>query len=77
MTTEVLEANTLAQLIRARWLMTALSAIGLAIVRYLLFADKFVGTSGDLMTAFFWGFSSDIGLDALITAATAKKTTTA
>jgi hypothetical protein len=25
------------------------------------------------MTAFFWGFTSDIGLDAQITAATAKK----
>jgi hypothetical protein len=73
LTTEVLEANTLRQLLRARGLMTGLSAIGLALVGYLLFADKFVGTSGDLMTAFFWGFTSDIGLDALITAATTKK----
>jgi hypothetical protein len=77
LTTEVLEANTLTELLRARWLMTALSAIGLAIVGFLLFGDKFTGTSGDLMTAFFWGFTSDIGLDALITAATAKKTSTA
>ena len=51
------------------------SAIGLAFVGYLMFADKFVGTSGDLMTAFFWGFSTDIGVDALVNAAKSKPTT--
>jgi hypothetical protein len=71
-TVEILEANTLRELFAARWLLTILSAVGLAIVGYLLFADKFVGTSGDLMTAFFWGFTTDVGLNALISAATRK-----
>jgi hypothetical protein len=73
-TMEILAANTLTELLAARWLLTSLSATGLALVGYLLFADKFVGTSGDLMTAFFWGFTTDIGLDALISAAAKKKT---
>jgi hypothetical protein len=47
--------------------------VALTIVGYLIFADKFVGTSGDLLTAFFWGFTTDIGVDALITAAKAKQ----
>ncbi len=72
-TMEIFEANSLRELFLARGLLTALSAIGLAVVGYLLFADKFVGTSGDLMTAFFWGFTTDIGLDALIAVAAKTK----
>lgn len=49
-----------------------ISAIGLAIVGYLLFSDKFVGTGPEMLTAFFWGFTTDVGLDALITAAKGK-----
>jgi len=73
-TFDVLAAKSLRDLMRARWLLSLLSALGLALVGYLVFADKFVGTSGDLMAAFFWGFTTDIGLDALISVGTKKKT---
>jgi hypothetical protein len=52
-----------------QWL---ISAIGLAIVGYMLFSDKFAGTSTELVTAFFWGFTTDVGLDALVSAAKPK-----
>jgi hypothetical protein len=62
-------------MIRAKALQTIISGVALTIVGYLIFADKFVGTSGDLLSAFFWGFTTDIGVDALIVAAKSKQTT--
>lgn len=59
-------------MIAAKSAQFAISATGLAIVGYLLFSDKFVGTGPEMLTAFFWGFTTDVGLDALITAAKAK-----
>jgi hypothetical protein len=72
LTIEAIEARTWQQLLAARRLRWALSAIGLSIVGYLLFEEKFTGTSGDLMAAFLWGFTTDIGLDALLSARGAK-----
>jgi len=63
----------LRELTHAKALQAVISGVALTIVGYLIFADKFVGTSGDLLTAFFWGFTTDIGVDALITAAKAKQ----
>ncbi|MEP6917431.1 MAG: hypothetical protein ABJC89_17405, partial [Acidobacteriota bacterium] len=72
LTIDAIEARTWQQLLVARGLRWALSAIGLSVVGYLLFEDKFTGTSGDLMAAFLWGFTTDIGLDALLSARGAK-----
>lgn len=69
---QALEIQTKVQLLRAKSAQWAISAVGLAIVGYLLFADKFVGTAGELLTAFFWGFTTDIGLDALVSAGKTK-----
>lgn len=60
------------ELMTAKVLQAVISGVALTLVGYLIFADKFVGTSGDLLSAFFWGFTTDIGVDALITAAKAK-----
>jgi hypothetical protein len=67
-----LTTRTLGDLYRAQLGIGVLSLIGLAVVGYYLFADKWSGTSTDMLKAFFWGFTSDIGLDALITAGKSK-----
>jgi hypothetical protein len=64
--------RTREQLLRDTVLQWALSATALTFVGYLIFADKFVGTNADLMAAFFWGFTTDIGVDALVSAAKSK-----
>ena len=66
-------ATSLRELMHAKAWQAVISGVALTIVGYMIFADKFVGTSGDLLTAFFWGFTTDIGVDALITAAKAKQ----
>ena len=66
-------ATSLRQLMRAKFWQALISGVALTIVGYLIFADTFVGGSGDLLSAFFWGFSTDIGVDALIAAAKAKQ----
>jgi hypothetical protein len=63
---------TFVEMVAAKGIQWLISAIGLAIVGYLLFSDKFVGTGPELMTAFFWGFTTDVGLDALVSAAKPK-----
>ena len=63
---------TFLELVAAKFIQWIIAAIGLAIVGYLLFTDKFVGTGAELLTAFFWGFTTDIGLDALVSAAKTK-----
>jgi hypothetical protein len=64
--------RTRQQLMRETVLQWVLSATALTFVGYLIFADKFVGTNADLMAAFFWGFTTDIGVDALVSAAKSK-----
>ena len=73
--TRVIETSTFRDLLFAKAIQWIISAIGLAIVGYLLFADKFTGTSGEMLTAFFWGFTTDIGLDSLVSAAKPKTAT--
>lgn len=70
---DALERRTLGQLLRDQALQNVLSFVALLVVGYLIFADKFVGTNGDLLAAFFWGFTTDIGVDALITAGKSKQ----
>jgi hypothetical protein len=65
---DLIEGRTFKELLFARRLQWSLSALVLALLGFFLFQDKFVGTSGDLMTAFVWGFTTDIGLDAIIAA---------
>jgi hypothetical protein len=67
-----IEARTFKELLAAKALQWVISAAGLALIGYLLFADKFVGTAPELVTAFFWGFTTDVGLDALISAGKPK-----
>lgn len=68
-----LEKKTLGQLLLDQALQNVLSFVALTVVGYLIFADKFVGTNGDLLAAFFWGFTTDIGVDALITAGKSRQ----
>ena len=63
-----LRARTLGQLYRAQLGMGIVSTIGLAVVGYFLFSDKWTGNSTDMLKVFFWGFTMDIGVDALVNA---------
>jgi hypothetical protein len=63
---EALRARTLGDLYRAQLGMGIVSTIGLTLVGYFLFADKWTGSSTDMLKVFFWGFTTDIGVDALI-----------
>jgi hypothetical protein len=65
--------KSLRRLMRDKATQTFISGSVLTIVGYFIFAEKFVGTGGDFLTVFFWGFTTDIGVDALITAAKAKQ----
>ncbi len=67
-----IEARTFRELLGAKLAQWVISATGLSFVGYLLLADKFVGTAPEMLTAFFWGFTTDVGLDALISAGKPK-----
>jgi hypothetical protein len=71
-TIQAIETRTFHELIAAKFVQWIISAVGLTFVGYLLFADKFVGTAPELLTGFFWGFTTDVGLDALISAGKPK-----
>lgn len=68
----LLKARTLRELYATQLSMGIISTIGLAVVGYFVFADNWSGTSADMLKAFFWGFTTDIGLDALINAGKSK-----
>ncbi len=60
------------QRVRAGWRLWAAEAVqslavlvGLGLASYLLYADSFVGTDGELIGFFFGGFWTDISIDAL------------
>jgi hypothetical protein len=72
-TIRAIETRTFRELLAAKLAQWIISAVGLAIIGYLLFADKFVGTGPEMLTAFFWGFTTDVGLDALISAGKPKQ----
>jgi hypothetical protein len=66
---EAFRSRTLAQLVRDRLLRFAVSSAGLAFIGYMIFADTWVGTNADIFAALLWGFTTDIGVDALTGAA--------
>jgi hypothetical protein len=52
------------------------ASLGLILIAYLIFADTFIGYPADFMKIFFWGFTTDIGVNVLLekaTSATTKK----
>jgi hypothetical protein len=57
---------------RAKRVQLAISWLGLSMVGFAIFFEKFVGTGGELLAAFFWGLTTDIGVDALLSAAKNK-----
>jgi len=67
-----MEVHSFWNLLAAKAVQWLICAIGLTIIGYLLFADKFVGTPPEILTAFFWGFSTDVGVDSLVSAAKPK-----
>jgi hypothetical protein len=69
---ESLKTRNFRQWLFAKALQWVFASAALAVVGYLIFADKFIGTDADLTTAFMWGFTTDIGVDALIAAAKPK-----
>lgn len=42
------------------------AGLGLALIAYLIFADSFIGTLADFIKVFFWGFTTDIGVNVLL-----------
>ena len=66
------EIHSFRTLLFAKSVQWGISAIGLTIIGYLLFAEKFVGTPPEMLTAFLWGFTTDIGVDSLVSAAKPK-----
>lgn len=57
---------TPASLAVMRGVQFALAGIGITAIGYLLFEAKFVGTAQELITIFFWGFTIDVSVDALV-----------
>ncbi|MCK6545533.1 hypothetical protein L6R52_06660 [Myxococcota bacterium] len=46
------------------------AAFALLVIGYFIFADTFVGTGRDLLAAFLWAFTTDVGFGAVLTLAT-------
>lgn len=58
-------ARSLWGLLWAKAARTAIAAIGILVVGYLLFQEGFVGTPQEMATIFVWGFTIDVSVDAL------------
>jgi hypothetical protein len=59
-------AQTYRELLREKFLLFALSGVGIALVGYLLFEGRFVGTFADLAVVFLWAFGIDVTVDAFV-----------
>lgn len=70
---EVFVEHSMRELLLAKLTQAMISWVALTLIGYLIFVDKFVGTGGDLLSAFFWGFTTDIGVDGLLAAAKSKQ----
>jgi hypothetical protein len=57
------QSQTYRQLLREKFLLFALSGLGIALVGFLLFQGKFVGTFADLAGIFLWAFGLDVTID--------------
>lgn len=67
-TIESLRVSTLQDLIFAKAIRWIIASIGIVLIGYVLFADKFVGTLSDILAIFVWAFGVDISVDALLDA---------
>jgi hypothetical protein len=67
-TVESLTVRTMRELFLAKAVRWAIASVGIVLIGYLLFADKFVGTLADVMAVFVWAFGTDISVDALLDA---------
>jgi hypothetical protein len=65
--------QTLMQLALAKFFQFVIIGLGILIVGYLLFADKFVGTFADMAGVFLWAFGLDVTIDAFVGAAKATR----
>jgi hypothetical protein len=66
-------AATFRSLARTKFVRTFLAGLGIVAVGYLVFEAKFVGTAPELVAIFFWGFSADVTVDALVGAIAKEK----
>lgn len=55
--------QTYRELLREKFLLFALIGLGIALVGYLLFEGKFVGTFADMAGIFLWAFGLDVTID--------------
>jgi hypothetical protein len=53
------------QLARAEGMQSLVVAFLLASTSFAFFEEKFIGTWGELLALFFWGFSADLSVDKL------------
>ena len=49
------------------------AGLGLALIAYLIFADSFIGTPVDFIKIFFYGFTTDVGVNVLLEKASSAK----
>ena len=66
---EVERRQTWRELFVAKFLQTLLVGSGIVLVGYLIFAETFFGTAKDIAKMFFWAFSIDVSVNALVDAA--------
>lgn len=59
-------SRTYSELLREKFLLFALSGLGIALVGYLLFEAKFVGTFADMAGIFLWAFGLDVTVDTVV-----------
>ena len=59
-------ALALGALLRAKLVRTLFVGSAIAVVGYLLFVEKFIGTPQDMAAVFVWGFTIDVSADALM-----------
>jgi hypothetical protein len=64
---------TFRSLARTKAVRTLLAGVGIVAVGYLVFEAKFVGTASELVAIFFWGFTADVSVDALVGAIAQEK----
>jgi hypothetical protein len=59
-------SQTYREVLREKFLLFALSGLGIALVGYLLFQEKFVGTFADMAGIFLWAFGLDVTIDTFV-----------
>jgi hypothetical protein len=70
---ELEQDRTLRVIARARFWQTIIAGVLIVFAGYALFADSFMGTPGDIASAFFWAFVMDISIATVTSAAFTAK----